>query len=261
MNVYPKTSRPLLYLASVLGLGAAIGWSPPSDAAIERIVIDQTATINFTAVALDVICRRPTIRSTWAAIASSSDSDHPIITDITLAPKTGARVQYVANFQIITPTDPAQRNGLMIHSVPNRGGNSITTTTMLQGVTYVQSGWQGDLLAQCSPSVAIPYPCFDLNSGPYGNLNSTTGVLTAPSVPDVASAGGLKALAGFVAQVPVATNGTGPPISGAVYGHVCTGTNGCGLAVGSAATSTAQLVIQGPAFVPYQPVSTDTTQA
>ena len=78
----------------------------------------------------------------------------------------------------------------------------------------------------------------------------------------MAGAGGLKTLAGFVAQVPVATNGSGqPPITGAVYGHVCTGTGGCGLAVGSAPTSTAQLVIQGPAFVPYQPVSMDTSQA
>ena len=180
-----------------------------------------------------------------------SDPNNTIITDIGLAPKNAAgRVEYVANFQIITPTDPAQRNGLMIHSVPNRGGNSITTTALLQGVTYVQSGWQGDLLAQCSPSTAIPYPCFDLNSGPYGSLNTTTGAFTASSVPDVAGAGGLKTLAGFVAQVPVATNGSGqPPITGAVYGHVCTGTNGCGLAVGSAPTSTAQLVIQGPAFV------------
>jgi hypothetical protein len=106
-----------------------------------------------------------------------------VLTDIALAPKNAAgRVEYVANFQIITPTDPAQRNGLMIHSVPNRGGNSIGTTTMLQGVTYVQSGWQGDLLAQCSPSRRDPYPCFDLNSGPYGTLNTTTGALTAPSV-------------------------------------------------------------------------------
>jgi hypothetical protein len=131
---------------------------------------------------------------------------------------------------------------------------------MLQGVTYVQSGWQGDLLAQCSPATAIPYPCFDLNSGAYGSLNTSTGVFTGPSVPDVAAAGGLKALANFVVQVPVATNGQNA-ITGPVYGHVCTGTNGCGLVVGSTPTSTAQLVIQGPAFSPYQPASSDTTQA
>ena len=42
---------------------------------------------------------------------------------------------------------------------------------------------------------------------------------------------------------------------------MCTGTNGCGLAVGSAATSTAQLEIQGPAFAPYRPASMDTNRA
>jgi len=268
MNMCPKTSRALLYLVSAFGLGAVIGWSPASDAGIQRIVIDQTATINFTPITLGTATPgTPTSYTVYVGRSfgdvNPSDPSNTVITDISLAPKNaGGRVEYVANFQIITPTDPAQRNGLMIHSVPNRGGNSITTTTMLQGVTYVQSGWQGDLLAQCSPSSAIPYPCFDLNSGPYGSLNTTTGVLTAPSVADAAGAGGLKTLAGFVAQVPVATNGVGqPPISGQVYGHVCTGTNGCGLAVGSAPTSTAQLVIQAPAFVPYQPVSMDTSQA
>jgi len=268
MNMCPKTSRWLVYLVSAFGLGAFIGWSPPSDAAIQRIVIDQTATVNFTPITLGTATPGvPTSYTVYVGRAfgeiNPSDPSNTVITDISLAPKNAAgRVEYVANFQIITPTDPAGRNGLMIQSVPNRGGNSITTTALLQGVTYVQSGWQGDLLTQCSPSAAIPYPCFDLNSGPYGSLNTTTGAFTAPSVPDVAAAGGLKTLAGFVVQVPVATNGSGqPPITGAVYGHVCTGTNGCGLAVGSAPTSTAQLVIQGPAFVPYQPVSTDTTQA
>jgi hypothetical protein len=77
----------------------------------------------------------------------------------------------------------------------------------------------------------------------------------------VAGVNGLKSLASFVVQVPVATNPNGKaPITGQVYGHVCIGTNGCGLAVG-ASTSTAQLVIQGPAFAPYQPASMNTSQA
>ena len=80
-------------------------------------------------------------------------------------------------------------------------------------------------------------------------------------MPDVAGASGLKSLANFVVQVPVAIKPNGnDPITGKVYGHVCTGTNGCGLAVGTT-TSTAQLVIQGPAFAPYQPASMDTNQA
>jgi hypothetical protein len=268
MNICPKTNRPLLYLVSAFGLGAVIGWSSPSNADIQQIVIDQTATANFTPIILGTSTSGPATSYTiytgrvFGELSPNDPDNNAIITDIDLAPKNNGRVEYVANFDIITPTDPTQRSGLMIHAVPNRGGNAISTNALIQGATYVQSGWQGDLLTQCSPSPAIPYPCFDLSAGPYGSLNATTGVLIPPQVPDVAGASGLKSLASYVVQVPVATNQNGQaPIAGPVYGHVCTGTNGCGLAVGSAPTSTAQLVIQGPAFVPYQPASMDTNQA
>ena len=266
--MYPKTNGKLRYLVSAFGLVAVIGWSSPSDAHIEQIVIDQTATVNFTPIVLGTSTLGTSTSYTiyqgrvFGELKPNDPDNNRIITDIDLAPKNKGRVQYVANFQIVTPTDPSQRNGLMVHAVPNRGGNAFNTNALLQGVTYVQSGWQGDLLAQCSPSPAIPYPCFDLNSGPYGTLNTTTGAFTPPQVSDVAGAGGLKSLANYVVQVPVAVNKNGKePITGNVYGHVCTGTNGCGLAVGSAPASTAQLVIQGPAFSPYQPASMDTNKA
>lgn len=267
----PKTSTMFRYLVFAFGvLGAVIGWSSPSDAYIQQIVIDQTATVNFTPIILGTSTPGPLTSYTiytgriFGELKPNDPDNNKIITDIDLASKNKGRVEYIANFEIITPSDPAERGGLMIHAVPNRGGNAIPGAR-IQGATYVQSGWQGDLLAQCSPSPAIPYPCFDLNSGPYGSLNTTTGVFPSffipPQVSDVASVGGLKSLANFVVQVPVAANPNGKdPITGQVYSHVCTGTNGCGLAVGSAPTSTAQLVIQGPAFAPYQPASMDTKQ-
>ncbi len=268
MNMRPKTNRLLRYFVSTFGLCAVIGWSSPSDAYIQQIVIDQTVTVNFAPIIPGTSTPGPATSYTiytgrvFGELKPNDPDNNKIITDIDLAPKNKGRVDYIANFEIVTPSDPTQRSGLMIQSVPNRGGNSITTSALLQGATYVQSGWQGDLLAQCSPSPAIPYPCFDLNSGPYGSLNTTTGAFTPPQVPDVAGASGLKSLASFVVQVPVATSKNGKdPVTGEVYGHVCTGTNGCGLAVGSAPTSTAQLVIQGPAFVPYQPASMNTNQA
>lgn len=264
----PTTNRLFRYLVSVFGLVAVIGWSSPSDAHVQQIVIDQTATLDFTPIILGTSTRGAATSYTvytgriFGELKPNDPDNNGIITDIDLAPKNKGRVQYVANFEIVTPTDPARRSGLMVHAVPNRGGNAINTGALLEGATYVQSGWQGDLLAQCSPSPAIPYPCFDLNSRPYGSLNTTTGVLTPPLVPDVAAAGGLKSLASYVVQVPVAVNKNGKePITGKLYGHVCTGTNGCGLPVGSAPTSTAQLAIQAPAFVPYQPASMDTNQA
>jgi hypothetical protein len=262
-----KTSRAFRYLASALGLCAMIGWSSPSDAYVQKIIIDQTATVNFTPIILGT--STPGVATSYTIyigrIFGKLKPDGPnnkIITDIDLAPKNNGMVEYIADFEIITPSDPADRSGLMIQEVPNRGGNAINTNALIQGATYVQSGWQGDLLAQCSPSPSIPYPCFDLNIGPFGSLDTTTGVFTPPQVPDVAGAGGLKSLASFVIQVPVATDQNGKePITGEVYSHVCTGTNGCGLPVGSAPTSTAQLEIQGPAFAPYQPASRDTKQA
>jgi hypothetical protein len=268
MIMCPKTNSPLRHLVAAIAIfSAMVGWSSPSHAYVQKFVIDQTATVSFRPIILGSSTSGPATSYTIyvGRIFGELDPNDPrqsIITDIDHAPKTGGKVGYIANFEIVTPTDPRQRSGLMIHEVPNRGNNAINTAALIQGATYVQSGWQGDLLAQCSPSPAIPYPCFDLSSGPYGALDTTAGVFTPPKVSDVT---GPKSLASYVVQVPVATDGDAPKggntITGRVYGHVCTGTNGCGLAVGSAPTSTAQLVIQGPAFVPYHPATMDTKQA
>ena len=47
-----KTNRMFRYLVSAFGLGAVIGWSSPSDAYVQQIVIDQTATVNFKPIIL-----------------------------------------------------------------------------------------------------------------------------------------------------------------------------------------------------------------
>jgi hypothetical protein len=260
----PKTNKLLRYLVPAVGIaGAVIGWSSPSDAAIQKIVIDQTATVNFSPIPLgNSIPGTPTSYTVYQGrIFGSLDPKDPhnaVITDIKLAPTTGGKVDYVANFQIVTPTDPAARSGLLIYGVSNRGGNAISTTPLIQGATYVQSGWQGDLLAECSLLVPAPYPCVDLNSGPYGTLNTTTGAFTPPAVSVIP---GTTKLTSYVIQVPVATaDGKAPvatnTITGPVYSHVSPGTSG----------TTAQLIIgnspdAGGAFTPYQPASPDTTKA
>ena len=256
----PKKNWPFRYLVSAIAVvSVVIGWNSPSNAFVNKIVIDATATTNFNPIPLGSSIPGPPVSYTVYqgrifGSLNSSDSHNSVITDIfQAAPVTGGN-SYIATFQIVTPTSPAARNGLMIHEVPNRGGNAIGTTALIAGVTYVQSGWQGDLLTQCSTVSPVPlYPCTDLNTGPYGTLNTTTGVFTAPSLGSPAAA-----LAAYVVQVPVATtdgnapNGTNT-ITGQVYGHICTGAGGCGLAFGSAATSTSLLQIQAAAFVPYQP--------
>jgi hypothetical protein len=134
MNMYPKTNRPLWHFLPALAIfGAVIGWSSPSDAYVQKIVIDQTATVNFTPIIKGTSTPGP---STSYTIYSGrifgeldpNDPQHSIITDIDHAPKTQGKVDYTANFEIVTPTNPAQRSGLMIHEVPNRGNNAIPTT-------------------------------------------------------------------------------------------------------------------------------------
>ena len=259
-----KTNRPLRSLGSaVVVLGAAIGWSSPSNAYVQQFVIDQTATVNYTPIPLGTSTPGSPISYTvyqgriFGAL-DPHDRHNSIITDIDHAPTTNGKVDYIANFQIVTPTNPAARSGLMIYGVSNRGNSAISTGSLVQGATYVQSGWQGDLLSECSLAVAAPYPCVNLSTGPYGTLNTATGVFTPPTVSVIP---GTTKLTSYVIQVPVATtdgkapNGTNT-ITGPVYSHISPGTNG----------STAQLIIgnspdAGGAFTPYQPASLDTSQA
>jgi hypothetical protein len=138
LTMRPKTSRVFRYLVSAFGLGAAIGWSSPSDAYIQQIVIDQTATVNFEPIILGTSTPgsatsykiytgrifgelKPNdpdnkiITDIDLALKNKGrvDPDNNIITDIDLASKNKGRVEYIANFEIITPSDPAQRSGLV----------------------------------------------------------------------------------------------------------------------------------------------------
>jgi hypothetical protein len=256
------TMRPFArVVAAVAFLVAAIGWTSPSHAYVQQIIIDSTDTANYNPIPLGSSTPGTSISYTiytgrFIGSLSPTNPLNAVITDLNLAPPSGGSVTYTAVFSILTPTDPHNRSGLLIHEVPNRGGNAINTNALVQGATYLQSGWQGDLLSQCATAPVPSYPCANLNSGPYQSGPTASYPFFAPPT----------GLADFVVQVPVATSDGNPPngtntLTGQVYGHVCTGTNGCGLAVGSAATSTAHLQIQGPAFVPYQPASTDTAQA
>ena len=69
-----------------------------------------------------------------------------IIQDIQLAPKNAnGKVEYVATFQLVMPSDPAKLSGLMWHDVPNRGGRvTIVQAERNVGDVGLSSGWQGD---------------------------------------------------------------------------------------------------------------------
>ncbi len=249
---------------AVVLLAAVLGWSSPGEAAIQKMVIDQTATVMFSPAALNSSVPGAPISYTvyqgriFGAV-DPGDPHNSVITDIKLAPKTNGKVGYVANFQIVTPTNAGDRSGLLIYEVSNRGGSAINTTGLIKGATYVQSGWQGDLLSACSKLVPAPYPCLDLNAGPYGSLNTTTGAFTPPVASGLVP--GTTNLTRYVIQVPVATKDGQAPngrnvITGPVYSHVAPKTSG----------PTAQLIISnspstGGVFTPYQPADMDTSRA
>jgi hypothetical protein len=262
------------FTSAVAFLGVTFGWSLPSDAGIDKIVFDQTLHVTFSPIPLNsTINTTPTPYTVYQGrIFGTLDPNDPhntIITDIDLAPKTNGKVTYIANFQIVTPTNPSDRSGLLIYGVSNRGGNAIPVPTntsggsLIQGATYVQSGWQGDLLSECSLLVPAPYPCVDLSLGQYGTLTANgAGTVTTFTPPTVANeVPGTTRLTSYVIQVPVATKDGQAPngkntITGPVYSHVAPKTSG----------PTAQLIISnapsvGGVFTPYQPASLDTSQA
>jgi hypothetical protein len=129
---------------------------------------------------------------------------------------------------------------------------------MVQGATYVESGWQGDVLSLCSGAPnsqpVRPYPCVDISNPTPGYGSGAGGYGTPTSTfPYFAAPAGLQ---NYVIQVPVATtdsnatNGSNT-ITGSVYGQINKGTTG----------PTGQLIMYFTAYVPYWPVTFDTTQA
>src|SRR5262249_31713614 len=115
--------------SAVAFFGATVGWSLPSDAGIQKIVVDQTLQVMFSPIPLNSTINNPPMPYTvyQGRIFGTLDPDDPhnrVITDINLAPKTNGKVTYIANFQIVTPTNAADRSGLLIYGVSNRGGNA-----------------------------------------------------------------------------------------------------------------------------------------
>src|SRR5215472_8255832 len=225
-------------------LGTVIGSSLPSEAGIQTFVIDQTATVSLNPHPLNSstpvtnAISYTVYQGLIFGVLDPNDPHNTIITDINLAPTTGGKVGYIANFQIVTPTNSTDRSGLLIYEVSHRGGNAIPAA-LIQGATYVQSGWQGDLLSECSlpgpTPTSTPYPCINLNAGPYGSLNanasSTAFTFTPPKVPGIIA--GTTNLTSYVIQVPVATQDGKPlksdgsnAITGPVYSHVAPKTSG-----------------------------------
>jgi hypothetical protein len=74
------------------------------------------------------------------------DRRNRIIQDIELAPKNArGRVEYVATFSLMLPSDPGKSSGVLVYSVVNRGNGAATAGP--EGHISLVSGWQGDVAA------------------------------------------------------------------------------------------------------------------
>jgi hypothetical protein len=176
---------------------ATLGFAIETQAHVASIVIDSPAAPAFAGAAIGAAGPYVTLKGRVFGELDPHDPHNTIIQDIELAPKDAhGMVQYIATFQITMPADLSRASGLMFNEVSNRGGNAIPTTAaaVVPGAIYLQSGWQGDLLAHC----ATDYPCTPLNV-PF---TGTTQVI----------------------QVPVAKNKDGSMITGPVYGHIANAT-------------------------------------
>jgi hypothetical protein len=189
-NKFPLLKSSLLILASA-------GWVAPAAAHVASIVIDSPAAPAFAGAAIGTAGPYVTLKGRVFGEIDPRDPHNVIIQDLELAPKDAhGMVHYIATFQITMPADLSKASGLMFNEVSNRGGNAIPSTAaaVVPGAIYLQSGWQGDLLAHC----ATDYPCTPL---------------------DVPFTGTQQ-----VIQVPVAKNPDGSTVTGPVYGHIANAT-------------------------------------
>jgi hypothetical protein len=122
-TMHRETIGKLRLLLSAAVFGGVIGSNSPSDAYVDHIAVDATSTATYTPVGGTATSYTIYSGRVFGAL-DPRDEHNAVITDIQLAPTTNGRVDYIANFEIITPTDPKQRTGLMMYGVPNRGGSA-----------------------------------------------------------------------------------------------------------------------------------------
>jgi hypothetical protein len=74
-----------------------------------------------------------------------TDPRNALIVDIELAPRNvRGKVEYVATFSLVKPTDMATASGVLVYTVVNRGGGAASANA--DGHVTLVSGWQGDVV-------------------------------------------------------------------------------------------------------------------
>ena len=117
-NLFPR--RLLAGFTATLVLASA------AHARITKIVIESTLDPDATLAATGPAGAIKRISGRAHGELDPANPLNAIIQDIQLAPKNAAgKVEYVATFQLVMPSDPSKLSGLMWHDVPNRG-NRVT---------------------------------------------------------------------------------------------------------------------------------------
>jgi hypothetical protein len=157
-------------LAAVTGL-ALLAWGAPALAEVKRIVIDSKVSPAFDGRSFGTVGQYETLSGRAFGELDPNDSHNRIITDIQLARKNeSGKVEYVASFFIVKPTDMSKSSRLVWHDVPNRGGRlTIPEAERAMGDIGLSSGWQGDRSGTTVPGNDNDYVLVPVARNPDGS--------------------------------------------------------------------------------------------
>ena len=150
LNKEVYMTRTPLSRKALAAFAAALALATIADARVTKIVVESTLDPDATLAATGPAGAIKRISGRAYGELDPANSLNAIIQDIQLAPKNAkGKVEYVATFQLVMPSDPAKMSGLMWHDVPNRGGRvTILPAERNVGDVGLSSGWQGDNAGQ-----------------------------------------------------------------------------------------------------------------
>ena len=182
----PLLRPPLLACAAALVTAALLAWTPPIEARVTKIVIDDTQPL--TAAGQTLAYQQISGRAFGEL--DPRDPQNSIIQDIELGRDADGKVRYVASFVLTKPVDNTKASAMMWHDVPNRGTPiAIVVAERNFGDVGLASAWQGD--------------------------NSAINAANGTAVRATQLVGGRHFL-----QVPVAKNPDGSSVTGLVFGRI-----------------------------------------
>ena len=134
----------------------AIALAGITQARVSKIVVESTVDPDATLAATGPAGAIKRISGRAYGEFDPADPLNAIIQDIEFAPRNAkGKVEYVATFQLVMPSDPSKLSGLMWHDVPNRGGRvTIVPAERNLGDVGLSSGWQGDNAGQTAHTQA-----------------------------------------------------------------------------------------------------------